>query len=101
MLSIVDTTTTETRTRRMVFLDAVVYVGISAGTKLGVAIKISYGWIPMYCTALLITIINIAYIFFVVKDADNKGTAEHDESEEETGNFVRGIKPKTDTEIAI
>ena len=65
---LVDTTTTETRTRRMIVMDAIIYVGKAIGTQIGVAIKLTYGWIPLFSCGLSLNLINMAYIFLVVRD---------------------------------
>ena len=49
-------------------MDAIIYVGKAIGTQIGVAIKLTYGWIPLFSCGLSLNLINMAYIFLVVRE---------------------------------
>ena len=52
----------------MIVMDAIIYVGKAIGTQIGVAIKLTYGWIPLFSCGLSLNLINMAYIILVVRE---------------------------------
>jgi hypothetical protein len=61
---LVETTTLESRRRRMIMIDSFRFAGHSAGVQLRVAIKNSFGWVPVFLTNILLLFLNIIDIMF-------------------------------------
>ena len=68
----------------MTILDSVMYAGYSIGTKLGVAIKETYGWTPLFLSALLLHVMNVLYISFRIKEAKKVDNKQDDDITEES-----------------
>ncbi len=69
-----DITSTETRTKRMGWLDAVWYMGGPLGTLMGGWLYQSYGTVAVFTVSGLMWLMCIIYIIFVVKESIVKPT---------------------------
>ena len=65
---LVDTTTVETRTRKLIMIDAFRYAGRAVGMQIGAAVRKFYGWQPVFMISFGFLILNFLYIFFLVKE---------------------------------
>jgi len=65
---LVDTTTTDERTTRMVVIDAFRYSGRAVGVQLAAHIRTQVGWTAIFGLNFLLIVANLLYIGFAVKD---------------------------------
>ena len=65
---LVDTTTTETRTRKLIMIDAFRYAGRAVGMQVGASIWKFYGWQSVFMVSFFFLVLNFLYIFFIVKE---------------------------------
>ena len=92
----VDITTTETRTRRLSFLDAFWEIGYLIGVPLGTYIKKQFGYIAVFTTAAAVIFSCILYVIFMVKEKKKI-----DNSEEEEVNADDDLKIKLDKGLCL
>lgn len=71
-----DITSTQSRTKRMGWMDAVWNLGGPIGTLLGSSVFSNYGYLPVFAAAGVLWFICLVYVILVVKESGTKKPAE-------------------------
>lgn len=77
---LVDITSSEQRTRKLIMIDAFQFGGKAVGMQLGALVRRTYGWGPVFIMSFGFIVLNFVYVILLVKEK-KKPSAKSDTGE--------------------